>query len=77
MEHYYRKYVDALRNKVGARMALRSALPSDAGDGESPRQHYSVAKKDRAHVDLYTFANKHVGDPALKVINVANCAPQF
>ena len=68
MEHHYRKYVEALRKKTGARVASRSGSSSGTSDSTSPRQHYSVAKKDRHHVDLYSLSGKHVGDPALKVI---------
>jgi len=57
-------------------MASRPSLSSDTGDDASPRQHYSVAKKDRAHVDLYTFCNRHMGDPALKVGDVAQSSSQ-
>ena len=67
MERHYRKYVTTLRKKTGGRVVARSGLSSDADDSASPTQHYAVAKKDRDHVDLYTFANQHAGDPALRV----------
>lgn len=72
MERYYRKYINTLREKTGARKSLRSGSSVNTGDDTSPQQHYSVAKKDRDHVDLYNFAGKHAGDPALKVRNVAD-----
>ena len=70
MERHYRKYINTLRKKMGARTTSQSDSSSDAGDNASPRQHYSVAKKDRDHVDLYDFSNKHMGDPALKVSDI-------
>ena len=67
MERYYRKYIKGLRKKTGARTASRSGPSSGDGDDASPRQNYLVAKKDRDHINLYSFSRKHVGDPALKV----------
>jgi len=69
MERYYRKYVDALRRKTGSQKASRPGPSSDAVEDASPQQHYSVANRDRDHVDLYALATKHVGDPALKASN--------
>ena len=70
MEHHYHKYINTLRKKTGAWTTSRSDSSSDAGDNASPRRHYSVAKKDRDHVDLYNFPNKHMGDPTLKVSDI-------
>ena len=69
MERHYRKYIAALRKKTGVRVKSRPGFSSDVTEGVSPQQHYSVAKRDRDHVDLYTLANQHMGDPALKVSN--------
>jgi len=55
MEHHYRKYINTLRKKTGARTTSRPGLSSDAAEDVSPRKHYSVAKKDRDHIDLYTL----------------------
>ena len=66
MERHYRKYITALRKKTGARTMSRSGS-SAAVEDASPRHHYSVAKRDRDRVDLYSLSNKRVGDPALKV----------
>lgn len=67
MERHYRKYVNTLRDKTGGRTTSRAALPMDPTDDASPRQHYSIAKRDRDHVDIYSLAHRHAGDPALKV----------
>ena len=40
---------------------------SPVTEDSSPWQHYLVAERDRDHIDLYTLASKHMGDPALKV----------
>jgi len=53
-------------------MTSQPGLPSDTGDNTSPQQHYSVTRKDRDRVDLYTFSSKHMGDPALKVGNTTD-----
>ena len=65
MERHYRKHVNTMRQRTGGRAMSRPSPSSDATD--NPQQHYSVAKKDRDHVDLYAFSNRCVGDPALKV----------
>jgi hypothetical protein len=67
MERHFSKYAETLRKKTGGRESSRSGLFSDAVEDTSPRQHYSVAKRDRDHVDLYALAEQHMGDPALKV----------
>jgi hypothetical protein len=77
MEHRYRKFVDMLRKKTGARTTSRPGLPLDTTENTSPQQHYSVAKRDRAHVDLYTFSTQHVGDPALKVRDIPIMFPSI
>ena len=66
MERHYRKYITALRKKTGVRSTSRSGS-SPVTEDSSPRQHYSVAERDRDRVDLYALASKHMGDPALKV----------
>lgn len=72
MERRYRKYINMLRKKTGARTTSRPGLSSDIVEDVSPRQHYSVAKRDRDHVDLYAFSAQHVGDPTLKVRDVSH-----
>ena len=67
MERHYRKYINTLRNKTGVRTTPRARLPTDPANDTSPRQHYSIAKRDRDHIDLYALAHRHAGDPALKV----------
>lgn len=67
MESHYRKYITALRKRTGARTASRSSSSPATVEDVSPRQHYSVAKKDRDRIDLYALSAKHMGDPALKV----------
>ena len=67
MERHYRKYITALRKKTGAWTTSRSGSSPAATEDLSPRQHYSVARRDRDRVDLYTLASKHMGDPALKL----------
>ena len=67
MEHHYRKYITTLQKKTGARTTSRSGSSQATMEDLSPRQHYSVAKRDRDRVDLYALASKHMGDPALKV----------
>ena len=67
MEHHYCKYIETLRRKTDAQKASRPSPSSDTAENTSAQQHYSVANRDRAHVDLYTLAGKHMGDPALKV----------
>ena len=69
MERYYRKYIEALREKTDAQNASRPGPNSGTAENTSAQQHYSVANRDRAHVDLYALAGKHMGDPALKVGN--------
>jgi len=69
MERHYRKYITTLRKKTGARTSSRSSSSPAAAEDPSPQQHYSVAKRDRDHVDLYSLASKHMVDPALKVGN--------
>ncbi|KAF9784349.1 hypothetical protein BJ322DRAFT_1007005 [Thelephora terrestris] len=66
MERHYRKYINTLRAKTGGRVTSKLRSSSGGTDTMLPRQHYSMAKKDRDHVDLYTLSNLHVGDPALK-----------
>lgn len=50
-------------------MTSRASSSSDTIEVTSPQQHYSVAKRDRDHVDIYALSNRHAGDPALKVSN--------
>lgn len=71
MERYYRKYINTLRTKTGGRTTSRLGLPSEAVKGVSPQEHYSIAKRDRDHVDLYALSNRHMGDPALKVSDIS------
>lgn len=68
MERHYRKYMDALRRKTGGQKAPQPKPSSDAANDDSPRQHYSIAHRDRDHIDLYALSSKYIGDPALKVI---------
>ena len=67
MEHHYHKYVAVLRKKTGGQVVAWSGLSLNTDDSVSLMQHYVVAKKDRDHVDLYTFTNQHTGNPALRV----------
>lgn len=67
MQRHYRKYVNSLRKKTGGRTTSQPCSAAhDASTNASPQQHYSMAERDRDHVDLYTLANQHTGDPALK-----------
>ena len=50
----------------------RPGSRSDTVEDASPQQHYSVANRDRDHVDLYTLSGQHVGDPALKVSEISS-----
>ena len=76
MERYYNKYIRAMRKKSGIQTVSQCCSSSDAVESVSPQQHYSVVKKDRDHIDLYTFAGKCAGDPALNVSNIINyCTP--
>ena len=72
MEHRYCKYVDMLRKKSGSQKTSRPGSRSDTIEDASPQQHYSVANRDRDHVDLYTLSGQHVGDPALKVSDISS-----
>ena len=72
MERHYQKYINTLRGKTGGRVTSRPRSFADDADSTLPQRHYSMAKKDRDHVDLYTLSNLHVGDPALKVRNAAH-----
>ena len=72
MERHYRKYIGTLRRITGGRTASRTGLLSETTENMSPQQHYSVAKRDRDHVDLYALSNRHMGDPALKVSNISH-----
>ena len=72
MEHHFRKYVDTLREKTGGRKVSRPGSCPDAVEDSSPQQHYSVANRDRDHVDLYALAGQHMGDPALKASDTAS-----
>ncbi|KAF9777709.1 hypothetical protein BJ322DRAFT_1015498, partial [Thelephora terrestris] len=65
MERHYRKYINTLRAKTGGRVTSKLRSSTSDTDATTPQQHHSMAKKDRDHVDLYTLANLHVGDPAL------------
>lgn len=69
MERHYRKYINTLRVKTGGRVMSRLRPSTNTANSTLPQQHYSMAKKDRDHVDLYSLSNRHVGDPALKVSN--------
>ena len=73
MERYYRTYLNALRKKNGGRMP-RFGLSADTSEGQSPQQHYLMAKRDRDHVYLYALADKHIDDPALKVGDATSCS---
>lgn len=72
MERHYRKYLIAMRKKSGVQTSCHRSS-SDATENVPPQQHYSVAKRDRDHVDLYAFSGRHVGDPALKVSDIVIC----
>ena len=72
MERRYRKYIDMLRKKSGSQKTSRPGSRSDTVEDALPQQHYSVANRDRDHVDLYTLSGQHVGDPALKVSDISS-----
>lgn len=80
-QQHYRKYINTLRSKTRGRKSFRTILSSNAVEATSPWQHYSVAKKDRDHVDFYEFANQDMGDPALEVgqfsTTALHCADNF
>ena len=67
MECHYWKYINTLRAKTGGRVPSKPHASADDINPALPQQHYSMAKKDRDHVNLYSLANLHVGDPALNV----------
>ena len=69
MQYHYRKYVELLSEKTGGQRTMRSNSSSGPAEDASPQQHYSVANKDRSHVNLYKLSVRHMGDPALKVTN--------
>lgn len=71
MERHYRKYINTLKSKTGGRTSSRLGSSVDTVEGSLPQQHYTMAKRDRDHVDLYTLSNKYAGDPALKVGSIA------
>lgn len=72
MEHHYRKYVELLNEKTGGQKTSRSASHLGPVEDASPQQHYSVANRDRSHVNLYELSVRHMGDPALKVSDTAS-----
>ena len=72
MEYHYRKYVELLNEKTGGRKTTQPGSSSGPTEDASPRQHYSVANRDRSHVNLYELSVRHMGDPALKVSNTAS-----
>lgn len=67
MERHYRKYINTLRAKTGGHVTSKLRSSADDANAALPQQHYSMAKKDRDHVGLYSLPNLHVGDPALNV----------
>ena len=68
MQRHYRKYVEAVMKKTGAKGHPVSQSGTINDEDRSPRSHYSVSGKSRGYVGLYQWAcGEDMDDPALKV----------